>query len=137
MAKRPPLPTAIAELRSLLAAAEVRFARRTAAAVSGQATVRLFDATTLPSAWREFLEESLSPDARYLVVIARDQRGLYEFFSRVFASSDIVQVIEDRRLSPDPATPSTRRPLSRRSRSEIDAELRSAGFAFVRLPATR
>lgn len=87
-------------------------------------------------AWREFFAQFRTPNARYLVITANDQASMYEFFRRELAGVDTVEVRMDRRLrerrpSADPVAVEPPRP-DRRSRPEVDAELRASGFAIVR-----
>ena len=93
------------------------------------------DLTPSP-AWRDFFAQFRTPHAPYLVITAKDQASLYDFFKRTFAGVETVEVRMDRRSGErrPPADPPAgdRRPANRRSRPEIDAELRASGFAFVR-----
>jgi hypothetical protein len=87
-------------------------------------------------AWREFFAQFRTPNARYLVITAQDQASLYDFFGRAFAGMETVEVTMDRRFgerrpASDPVAVEPSRP-DRRSRPEIDAELRASGFAVVR-----
>ena len=93
------------------------------------------DVTPLP-AWREFFAQFRTPNARYLVITAQDQASLYDFFRRAFAGVETVEVTMDRRFGErrplaDPVAVEQRR-ADRRSRPEIDSELRASGFVFVR-----
>jgi len=93
-------------------------------------------AVTLLPAWRDYVAQFRTPNARYLVITAKDQASLYDFFRRTFAGVETVEVRMDRRLGErrpqaDSATVDARH-ADRRSRPEIDAELRASGFAFVR-----
>src|SRR6266699_2763550 len=85
------------------------------------------DLTPSP-AWRDFFAQFRTPHAPYLVITAKDQACLYDFFKGTFAGVETVEVRMDRRSG-------DRRPADRRSRPEIDAELRASGFAFVRSQA--
>ena len=79
--------------------------------------------------------------ARYLLVVARQQREFYENISRALAGHERVQVILDRRVSQrrqGKATPVLEhRRGERRSPSPIDEQLRTVGWALVPLDATK
>lgn len=70
--------------------------------------------------------------ARYVIIVARDQPGLYEHLKLTFAADKKVEVILDRR-QPD------QRLADRRHLSEVDDQLRSLGWALTRRqdPASR
>src|SRR5262249_9414356 len=91
---------------------------------------------TLLTAWRDYVAQFRTPNARYLVITAKDQASLYDFFRRTFAGVETVEVRIDRRLGERrPQADSVAvdgRQADRRSRPEVDAELRASGFAFVR-----
>jgi len=112
-------------------------AHSAAAPTSGNegATAKSPDVTLLP-AWRDYVAQFRTPNASYLVITARDQASLYDFFRRTFAGVETVEVRADRRLGERrPQADSVAvdaRHTDRRSRPEIDAELRASGFAFVR-----
>jgi hypothetical protein len=65
---------------------------------------------------------------RQLVVVARDEVALYETLRAAFAELPGVNVIRDRRRTPPPAPV-----LERRRRPRIDAEVRTAGYAVVKV----
>jgi len=93
------------------------------------------DVTPSP-AWRDYFAQFRAPNTPYLVITAKDQASLYDFFKRTFAGVETVEVRMDRRAgdrrpAADPV-PGDRRPAERRSRPEVEAELRASGFAFVR-----
>jgi len=96
------------------------------------------DLTPSP-AWRDFFAQFRTPHAPYLVITAKDQACLYDFFKGTFAGVETVEVRMDRRSGerrpPADTSAGDRRPADRRSRPEIDAELRASGFAFVRSQA--
>jgi len=98
------------------------------------ATAKSSDVTLLP-AWRDYVAKFEAPNTRYLVITARDQASLYDFFSRTFAGVETVEVRMDQRGDRRPQADSVAvdgRQAERRSRPEIDNELRASGFAFVR-----
>jgi hypothetical protein len=66
--------------------------------------------------------------SRQLVVVARDEVALYETLRAAFAELPAVVVIRDRRRMPPPAPV-----LERRRRPRIDAEMRTAGYAVVKV----
>jgi hypothetical protein len=84
---------------------------------------------------------------RHLFIIARDQPSLWEYLRREFSSEDNVEVILDRRLrrerrsafeqNADPdvviQTVSDRRTGERRVRDFVDGQLRSIGYAMLRV----
>ena len=76
-----------------------------------------------------------------ILVVARDQRGLFEYLSLDFAEDPDVLVVIDRRVwqrRQRAGTAATeRRRRDRRLRPPIDQKLQSFGFAIVRaaLPA--
>jgi hypothetical protein len=89
-------------------------------------------------AWREFLANFRTPNARHLVITARDQVSFHEFFTRALAGAESVEVTMDRRFGArrrrtNPVVVEHRR-AERRARPDIDAELRASGFAVVRRP---
>ena len=75
------------------------------------------------------------PAVRTFIVVAKNRRDLYEYFSAGFADVADVNVILDRRLGPDDPP----RPLpgadDRRTPLDIYDELESRGFVIVRLPS--
>ena len=79
--------------------------------------------------------------SRYLLVIARQQRELYENISRALAGQERVQIILDRRVSQrrqgKAAPGQERRRGERRSSSAIDEQLRTRGWALVPLDAAK
>ena len=84
---------------------------------------------------------------RHLFIIARDQASLWEYLRREFASETNVEVILDRRLGRDrrsafdriaPLGPmgetmADRRTGERRIRDYVAAQLRSIGYAMLRI----
>src|SRR5438445_11851564 len=84
---------------------------------------------------------------RHLFIIARDQASLWEYLRREFASETNVEVILDRRLGRDrrsafdriaPLGPmgetmDDRRTGERRIRDFVAAQLRSIGYAMLRI----
>lgn len=70
-----------------------------------------------------------------LFIVARDQEKLYDYLTRIFSVGDDVQVILDqrsgeRRQHTAGAMPE-RRGGERRSRSDVDADLRSQGYVYL------
>jgi hypothetical protein len=67
--------------------------------------------------------------ARYLFIVARDDRALLELLTQQFADDPNVEVVSDRRVR------SLERPaVERRTRPEVDEEIRTRGYAVVTLP---
>jgi hypothetical protein len=75
--------------------------------------------------------------AKHLLVVARHRRELYEQIKRAFAGHETVQVVLDRRVRQRRERKETpgleRRRQDRRSRSAIDEQLRTIGWALVLL----
>ena len=72
---------------------------------------------------------------RELFIVARDRSDLYRYLSQTFADAENVEVIFDRRSTErrehsTTATPERRR-RERRSRPNVDEELRTVGYAFL------
>jgi len=72
---------------------------------------------------------------RELFIVARDRSDLYRYLSQTFADAENVEVIFDRRSTErrehsTTAAPERRR-RERRSRPNVDEELRSVGYAFL------
>ena len=72
---------------------------------------------------------------RELFIVARDRPDLYRYLTQTFADADNVEVIWDRRsgerrASIAEATPERRR-RDRRTRPNIDDDLRTVGYAFL------
>jgi hypothetical protein len=76
-------------------------------------------------------------DPRYLFIVSRRERSLYEYAVRAFASRPEIQVIYDRRHGERRRTSETpaveRRRADRRVRSLVDAQIRDYGSAMVRI----
>ncbi len=72
---------------------------------------------------------------RYLVIVARDRRNLYEYLRSAFAHEPGVHVLQERRQAErrrrPKAQPVDRRRTDRRARP-VDAHMRAFGFAIVR-----
>ena len=72
---------------------------------------------------------------RELFIVARDRSDLYRYLSQTFADADNVEVIFDRRSAERrelaTATTPDRRRRERRSRPNVDEELRTVGYAFL------
>lgn len=72
--------------------------------------------------------------ARHLFIVSRDHTGLYHDLVERFRDDKNVQVILDRRRDGgNAASDSERREGERRSRSEIDEELRTRSHVIVTL----
>jgi hypothetical protein len=77
---------------------------------------------------------------RFLFIVARQLPAVYEHLRQQFAEEPNVQVILDRRQTdrrePEPATPAgeERPPAERRQNPGVDDQIRTLGYAFVRLP---
>jgi hypothetical protein len=75
---------------------------------------------------------------RVVVVVARDQRELYDYFRWGFTSAPSVEVVLDRRFGERRDRPAPRPPVLERRRTERRqtpggrAELRARGFLIVR-----
>ena len=72
-----------------------------------------------------------------LMVVSRDNPGLYDYAVREFADSDEIKVVLDRRTADrrDAGTPpavNVERRRSDRRRYAVDHRLRTIGWAFVR-----
>ena len=67
--------------------------------------------------------------ARFLFIVARQLPLVYDHLRQQFGVEPNVQVIVDRRKG----TPAERGPGERRHRAVVDEQLRSMGYAFVRL----
>jgi hypothetical protein len=76
-------------------------------------------------------------DTRYLFVVSRRDRSLYQYVVRAFASAPEIQVIYDRRQSARRRTAQTpaveRRQSDRRARPRVDADILDYGSAMVRI----
>jgi hypothetical protein len=74
---------------------------------------------------------------RYLLIVARDQRELFDYLSRDFAPDHDVQVLFDRRFderrhaSDDDGHAAERRQADRRQ-GDIEMKLATVGFAVVK-----
>lgn len=74
---------------------------------------------------------------RELFIVARDRPDLYRYLSQTFADADNVQVVWDRRAAADerrrngPAAGADRRQDERRRRPQVEADLRTVGYAFL------
>jgi hypothetical protein len=75
----------------------------------------------------------------HLFIVSRLEPQLFEYLSREFASEDDVNVILDRRLGERRGSAGTRdverRRGDRRTLGHIPRQLRSLGYAFVRVDA--
>jgi hypothetical protein len=73
---------------------------------------------------------------RYLFIVSRRDRSLYQYAVRVFSRTPEIQVIYDRRQSERRRTSQTppvdRRRGDRRVRAQVDADIRDYGSAMVR-----
>ncbi|MBI4636788.1 MAG: hypothetical protein HY727_10615 [Candidatus Rokubacteria bacterium] len=72
-----------------------------------------------------------------LFIVARDQSSLYNHLTREFSAEENVHVILDRRQSQrrrqQSAEAAERRCAERRSQAQVDAQLRSLGYAILRV----
>jgi hypothetical protein len=80
--------------------------------------------------------------AAYIFIVSRLESGLHTHLAQQFSTEDDVRVIVDRRVGErrcsdgDAQTPAVeRRRGERRAPSHVDRQLRSLGYAFVRLDA--
>jgi len=84
--------------------------------------------------------------ARHYFIVARDQTSLCEYLSRQFASEENVEVFLDRRSPHDRRKPLERalagangkvvvdrRATDRRQQPFVDSQLRSLGYAMLRV----
>lgn len=71
----------------------------------------------------------------HLFIVAWNRPDLWDYWKRWFAGVESVEVILDRRRGerrqPAQAFEPERREMERRTRQDIDDELRSVGFAIV------
>ncbi len=67
---------------------------------------------------------------RYVVIAVPDRRELYEYFKQKFRRTATIEVVRDRRVA-DRRRGAAERPVDRRARHAIEAELRAFGFAIV------
>lgn len=74
---------------------------------------------------------------RYLVVTSREDDELYRWLKRVFAQSDRIEIVRDRRFGEwrtfSGAPAAERRRRNRRARPDVDAQVQWRGWAMVRL----
>jgi len=74
-----------------------------------------------------------------LFVVSRDALKRYEDLKRAFSDQEAVHVVLDRRRGerrrPSGSQTPERRQGERRSRPEIDSELKSIGYSVVRIPS--
>jgi hypothetical protein len=72
---------------------------------------------------------------RELFIVARDRPDLYRYLTQTFADADNVQVVWDRRADERRldglAAAADGRQEDRRRRPNVEAELRSVGYAFL------
>lgn len=72
---------------------------------------------------------------REIFIVARDRPDLYRYLSQTFADADNVQVVWDRRADDrrrnGPEAGADRRQDERRRRPQVEADLRSVGYAFL------
>jgi len=68
-----------------------------------------------------------------LFIVARDQPALYEALRREFANEAEIEVVLDRRHG-DPDQSQRGSQEERRVRADVQSQLRSLGWAFVRPP---
>ncbi|HEV8585127.1 MAG TPA: hypothetical protein VGT02_09170 [Methylomirabilota bacterium] len=73
---------------------------------------------------------------REIFIVARDRPDLYRYLSQTFSDAENVQVIWDRRsgerrtVGEGPQSAERRRG-DRRTRTNVDHELRTVGYAFI------
>jgi hypothetical protein len=75
--------------------------------------------------------------AREIFVVARDRPDLFRYLSQTFADADTVEIIWDRRQAErrthaNGSTPE-RRKTERRTRTSVEEDLRTVGYAFLAL----
>ena len=76
---------------------------------------------------------------RHYFIVARDQMSLCEYLARQFASEENVEVFldrrsgGDRRLGQGVVAPVERRTADRRHQPFVDTQLRSLGYAMLRV----
>jgi hypothetical protein len=74
---------------------------------------------------------------RELFIVARERADLYRYLSQTFADAENVEVIWDRRGGErrrvSNGTRSERRRRDRRTRVNVDEELRTVGYSFLAL----
>jgi hypothetical protein len=72
---------------------------------------------------------------RELFIVARDRPDLYRYLTQTFSDAENVQVVWDRRTDERrrdaAAAGADRRHADRRHRPQVEAELRSVGYAFL------
>jgi len=68
-----------------------------------------------------------------LFIVARDQPALYEALRREFANEAEIEVVLDRRHGESDQSPRGSHE-ERRVRADVQSQLRSLGWAFVRAP---
>ena len=71
--------------------------------------------------------------ARFLFIVARQLPLVYDHLRQQFGAEPNVQVIVDRRKETRPPAPAESAPGERRQRAVVDEQLRTMGYAFVRL----
>jgi len=77
--------------------------------------------------------------AQHLFIVAREQTDLFSYLAREFSSEPDVKVIIDRRQGERrarqarAAAEENRRQRERRLKAEIEGDLSTLGYAFVRL----
>lgn len=92
--------------------------------------------------WTAFIEQIRADQCGWLVIVERHHPALYGHFKQGLADVEKARVIVDRRFGSRRQTnrshPTERRRalVDRRSRREIDTELRASAFAFARLTST-
>ena len=73
--------------------------------------------------------------ARELFIVSRDRPDLYRYLTQTFAEAANVEVLWDRRTQERRQTAdgarTERRRVERRSRQDLDAQLKSAGYIFL------
>jgi hypothetical protein len=79
---------------------------------------------------------------RELFIVARDRPDLYRYLSQTFADAENVEVVWDRRQgerrqNSQGSAPPDRRRRDRRTRQQVDEELRTVGYAFLTVEEPR
>jgi len=82
------------------------------------------------------------PLDRLLFIVRRDRRALFEALNKALAGEPEVEVRLDRRTDhprrrQEAPRESERRQIERRSREDLDAEIRERGWSVLRIPASR
>ena len=75
--------------------------------------------------------------SKLLYVIARNRPDVHDTLSREFSNQELIQILTDRRFAQrrqqEAPCPAERRGNERRTRADVEPEIRSTGWAKVRL----